>query len=60
MHDENKNRMANTTKSILLSQPSHYRSVTQPRDADDTFLMYLYSVPRVLLYGGAVQASLRC
>ena len=36
----------------------YHRSVTQPKEADDTFLMYLYSVPRVLLYGGAVHASL--
>ena len=26
-----------------------YRSVTHPSDADDTFLMYLYNVPLVLL-----------
>ena len=32
-----------------------YSSVTQPSDADLTFLMYLYSVPRVAFSGGATQ-----
>ena len=33
----------------LLWRQSTYSSVTQPSDADFTFLMYLYSVPRFTL-----------
>ncbi len=39
--------------------PPAYSSVTQPSDADLTFLMYLYSVPRFALYSGAVQLERR-
>ncbi len=34
----------------VIFEPSEYHSsVTQPSEADLTFLMYLYSVPRVAL-----------
>jgi len=38
---------------------SIYSSVTQPSEASFTLLIYLYSVPRVALYGGMVQCAWR-
>ena len=36
-----------------------YRSVTQPKEADATFFMYLYKAPLVAFRGGAFHAALR-
>ena len=36
----------------------HYSSVTHPREAEATFLMYLKSVPLVALSGGAIHFAL--
>lgn len=44
-----------TCCSQVLSRA--HKSVTQPVDADDTSLQYLYRVPAVAFSGGATHAS---
>ena len=43
----------------IINSFNIYSSVTQPCEADFTFLMYLKSVPRVAFKGGATQTAAR-